>query len=52
MMKLENIEEQNNERYLCYRPVEEFRIFRTEVDKLARVIFLPWQVQSWNIDFV
>lgn len=32
-MKLENIKEQNDERYLCYCPVEEFRIFRTEVDK-------------------
>lgn len=32
-MELENIEDQNDERYLCYRPVEEFRIFRTEVDK-------------------
>lgn len=32
-MKLEIVEEQSDERYLCYRPVEEFRIFHTEVDK-------------------
>ena len=32
-MKLKNIEEQNNERYMCYHPLEEFRIFRIEVDK-------------------
>lgn len=32
-MKLQNIEEQNDERYLCYRPVEVFRIFHNEVDK-------------------
>lgn len=32
-MQLENMEEQNDERYLCYRPVEAFRIFHAEVDK-------------------
>lgn len=32
-MRLENINEQNDERYLCYRPVEAFRIFNTNVDK-------------------